>query len=122
MPAWITSLFLSDPHLVTGRAYWSLTPPGERAQDPDAVVPTGFDDDSAYLGGFAQRLVGFTLATPARLRSITDSDEFWRITAESLSACRDLRFISAWHPSFVLLLRDTTASCSVESKTSVPAG
>ncbi len=102
---WITALFLGDPRLAAGRAYWSLTPPGKRKPDPEAAVPTGFDDDSAYLGGFAQRLVGLTLATPSRLRSITDSDEFWKVTAASLSSCHDLRFISAWHPSFVLLLR-----------------
>ena len=103
---WICDLFLARPALTAGRAYWSLTPPAAPRERAPSAVPVGFDEDSAYLGGIAQRLVQLTLATPAGLPRITDTDEFWRVTAESLSACHDLRLISAWHPSFVLLLRD----------------
>jgi hypothetical protein len=104
--AWIAALFLADARLMAGRAYWSLTPPTDTAQAKESKVPVGFDEDSAYLGGAAQRLINFAMATPPGLRSVSDSDKFWRITAEALSNCRDLRIISAWHPSFVMLLRD----------------
>ncbi|MDH3549041.1 MAG: GH3 auxin-responsive promoter family protein, partial [Gammaproteobacteria bacterium] len=101
---WISSVFLEMPALRAGRAYWSLTPPAQRDRPQESSVPIGFDEDSAYLGGLAQRLVNLTLATPPQLRGVTDMDMFWRLTLLSLLRCRDLRLISVWHPSFVLLL------------------
>ena len=104
--AWIAGLFLSDPRLMAGRAYWSLTPPADREETTASQIPIGFDEDSAYLGGIAQRLAGLAIARPHALSDISDTENFWRATAEYLSACPDLRIISAWHPSFVMLLRD----------------
>jgi hypothetical protein len=101
---WISNVFLEMPALKAGRAYWSLTPPAQRDRVQESRVPIGFDEDSAYLGGLAQRLVNLTLATPPQLRSVADMDLFWRLTLLSLLRCRDLRLISVWHPSFVLLL------------------
>ena len=104
--AWMAALFLSRPQLMAGRAYWSLTPPAGGEQAAESEVPVGFDEDSAYLGGVAQRLVNLAIIMPPVSGRARDSESFWRITAESLAACRDLRIISAWHPSFILLLRD----------------
>ena len=104
--AWMAGLFLSRPQLMAGRAYWSLTPPADDVQADESQVPIGFDEDSAYLGGIAQRVINFAMVTPPVAGHAKDSESFWRTTAESLAACRDLRIISAWHPSFVLLLRD----------------
>ena len=102
--AWIAGLFLEMPGLMAGRAYWSLTPPTTRDRTDESAIPIGFDEDSAYLGGVAERLVNLALARPPGLRSVDDMDEFWRVTALYLSKCRDLRLISVWHPSYVLLL------------------
>ena len=93
--AWVAALFLSQPRLMAGRAYWSLTPPADRVQASESKVPVGFDEDSAYLGGFAQRLINYAMVTPPVTDRAMDSEHFWRITAESLSSCRDLRIISA---------------------------
>jgi hypothetical protein len=101
---WISSAFLEAPALKAGRAYWSLTPPAQRDRTQESIVPIGFDEDSAYLGGVARHLVNRTLATPPQLRGVADMDTFWRLTLLSLLKCRDLRLISAWHPSFILLL------------------
>lgn len=101
---WITGVFLEIPGLTTGRAYWSLTPPAQRERSEETQVPIGFDEDSAYLGGIARRLINVTLATPQALRGETDMQLFWRTTLASLLKCRDLRLISAWHPTFIVLL------------------
>lgn len=101
---WITSLFLADPRLIAGRAYWSLTPAGDLQQPADSSIPVGFDEDSAYLGGATQRLLNLVMATPPALRQVRDSEAFWRLTALALLACADLRLVSVWHPSFILLL------------------
>jgi hypothetical protein len=101
---WISNVFLEVPALKAGRAYWSLTPPAQRERTRESSIPIGFDEDSAYLGGLARHLVNLTLATPPQLRGVTDMDTFWRLTLLSLLKCRDLRLMSAWHPSFILLL------------------
>ena len=111
---WIAGLFLEMPALTAGRAYWSLTPPAQRDRTDASSIPIGFDQDSAYLGGLTQRLIGRTLAVPESLRLESDMGRFWRLTLLSLLNCRDLRLISAWHPTYVLLLlrymRDNWAS------------
>jgi hypothetical protein len=101
---WISNVFIEVPALKAGRAYWSLTPPAQHDRAQESSVPIGFDEDSAYLGGLARHLVNLTLATPPQLRGVTDMDTFWRLTLLSLLKCRDLRLMSAWHPSFILLL------------------
>lgn len=101
---WITGVFMNNPELIGGRAYWSLTPQAPRHRDGTTKIPVGFDEDSAYLGGLAQRLIYFTSATSPDLKGIRDMDCFWNMTLLQLLKCRDLRLISVWHPSYILLL------------------
>jgi hypothetical protein len=102
--AWSAGNFLSRPDLLFGRAYWSLTPQMTVSQPPESVIPVGFDEDSAYLGGMTQTLINRTLATHPGLRQVGDMDEFWRLTLLMLLRCRDLRLVSVWHPSYLALL------------------
>jgi hypothetical protein len=101
---WITRNFADNPGLFRGRAYWSLTPQSPHGEATDSQIPVGFDEDSAYLGGAARRLIDMTLVTRPELRLIPDMDQFWHASLLLLLKCRDLRLISAWHPSFVMLL------------------
>jgi len=102
--AWSAGNFLASPDLLLGRAYWSLTPQIAMSEPPESVVPVGFDEDTAYLGGAAQKLIDRTLATDPDLRQVSDMDEFWRLTLLMLLQCNDLRLISVWHPSYLALL------------------
>jgi hypothetical protein len=102
--AWSAGNFLTRPDLLFGRAYWSLTPQMAVSQPPESVVPVGFDEDSAYLGGMTQTLINRTLATHPGLRQVGDMDEFWRLTLLMLLRCRDLRLVSVWHPSYLALI------------------
>ncbi|HEY8180673.1 MAG TPA: GH3 auxin-responsive promoter family protein, partial [Thermoanaerobaculia bacterium] len=43
--AWIADLFLHDPQLMFGQAYWSVSPPVARRKTIGGI-PIGFDDDS----------------------------------------------------------------------------
>ena len=45
-----------------------------------------------------------TLVTSPALRRIVDMQEFWRMSLLLLLKCRDLRLISVWHPSYIVLL------------------
>jgi hypothetical protein len=104
---WIVDLFRDDPDLMLGCAYWSITPVARNerpARKP--VVPVGFEEDSAYLGGVRKRLVDAVMAVPAGVRHIGDIEHFRRATLDHLLRRRDLRLISVWHPSFLDLLLD----------------
>jgi hypothetical protein len=106
---WIADLYQSDPSLMGGSAYWSITPAAppvsQSARNPN-VPPVGFDDDSTYLGGWRKRLVDAVMAVPSDVARTGDIDAFRFATLVHLLRRRDLRLISVWHPSFLALLLD----------------
>lgn len=102
---WIVDLFRSWPELKGGPAYWSVSPTvGGKEEGEESAVPVGFDGDSRYAGRFAGSLVRRVLAVPESLAGAPDASTALRFTAISLLRCRELRLISVWHPSFLLLL------------------
>lgn len=92
---WVCDLFRHNPAMLLGRSYWAISPV---AQESEA-----FADDTAYLGN-SGRWVRSVLAVPPGVRHIRDVPEWKRETLRHLRACRDLTFISVWHPSFLTLL------------------
>ena len=103
--AWIVDLFIRHPRLMSGRAYWSITPNFEEV-NPCSAIPVGFKPDSAYLGGIKRRLVEPLMAVRADIAQIRNMESFRYLTLLELLRCADLRLISVWHPSFLSLLMD----------------
>ncbi len=107
--AWLVDLFRSDPRLLSGPAYWALSP----ALQPDARspggLPIGFEDDSAYLGPLGRLLARATLAVPSAVRHLHDPIAFRHATLLHLLRCAELRLVSVWNPSFMTLLLDAVA-------------
>lgn len=103
---WMADLYGRWPSLLGGPAYWSISPAMPREGAEASVVPVGFSEDSAYLGGTLQRLVDQVLAVPAGVARIQDVDRFRHVTLLHLLRHGELRFLSVWHPSFLLLLLD----------------
>lgn len=101
---WIANLFLARPELMEGQAYWAVTPVATRLQRTAGGLPIGFEDDSAYVGGWQQRLVQAVMAAPAALRNESDIERFRYLTLRALIQCTSLRIVSVWHPSFLLWL------------------
>jgi hypothetical protein len=60
----------------------------------------------AYLGGARQRLAQAVMAVPPNVQHAGSFDTFRHTTLLHLLACRELRLISVWHPSFLTLLLD----------------
>jgi hypothetical protein len=89
---WIVNLFSHNPGMLAGKSYWAISPVGETGEE--------FGDDTEYLGS-ARKWVGSTLAVPVAVRV---AKQWRRETLRYLTACRDLTFISVWHPSFLTLL------------------
>jgi len=104
--AWLIDLQRESPGLLGGPAYWSVTPVlGDEIVEKSAV-PIGFDSDMAYLGGARQRLAQAVMAVPPNVQHAGSLDAFRYKTLLHLLACRELRLISVWHPSFLTLLLD----------------
>ncbi|MDA8016739.1 MAG: GH3 auxin-responsive promoter family protein [Thermoanaerobaculia bacterium] len=109
---WIVDLYRRRPRALSGRAYWAISPKASSRLDPSrgGPIPIGFDDDAAYLGGVAARLVDRVLAVPSCVSHIEDLDEFRQTTLRYLLATPDLGLVSVWHPSFFTLLLDALPS------------
>jgi hypothetical protein len=104
---WVFTLLRSDPSLLGGPAYWSITPSLRAPGPQEPTVRIGFEDDARYLGGPLAHLLRRALVVPPEIARLQDLDAFRRVTALLLLACADLRLISVWHPSFLSLLAET---------------
>ena len=54
---WLADLYLHNPGLLTGRAYWSITPVTDKENGLKSKVPVGFEDDAEYLGSIKEKTV-----------------------------------------------------------------
>ena len=102
---WISDLFYRAPQLLSGPAYWSITPKTQVEGDVSAV-PVGFASDAEYLGGMRAKLVEAVIVRPPAAALSASLSEFRAATLAALVRARDLRLISVWHPSFLTLLLD----------------
>jgi hypothetical protein len=100
---WVCDLITQWPGLIHGPAYWSITPPNRCVETAQSKIPIGFASDASYLGGIKARLVDAVIVKPKPSRNL---EEFRFETLRALLTAPDLRLISVWHPSFLLLLLD----------------
>jgi len=104
--AWVADLFTHFPRLLTGPAYWSLSPVGAQTKKTKGGIPIGFDSDAGYLGGWQSTLVQAVMAVPGSVRASSDLDAFRYATLLHLARSRGLRLISIWNPTFLSLIVD----------------
>jgi hypothetical protein len=112
--AWIADLFLDDPGLLSGQAYWSVSPICETRKRTPGGIAIGFDDDTTYVGGWQKRLVNAVMAVPRTVRlasdPLTSSIEAFRYASLFfLVRSGNLRLISIWSPTFLSLLTERLA-------------
>jgi hypothetical protein len=104
--AWMVDLWREHPSVLSGPAYWSISPAIPAPTNEESAVPIGFDDDSAYLGGLKRRLAEATFAVPPELHRVSDIECSRYLTLLCLLRESELRLASVWHPSFLALLLD----------------
>ena len=104
---WLVDLQRDSPGLLSGPAYWSVTPVLRNRTTEESAVPIGFDSDTAYLGGGRGRLAEAVMAVPPGVQRAESLEAFRHETLLHLLSCRELRLISVWHPSFLALLLDS---------------
>ncbi len=101
---WIASLYWHYPGLFAGKHYWSVSPNTAVKSVHASAVPMGFDSDTDYLSGRQKRLLESLMAVPSEVSRIRDPHAFEYVTLVFLLRQKDLRLISIWHPSFLLIL------------------
>lgn len=100
---WLWSLYQRFPEIAGGSAYWALTPSGELPSLPISVVPIGFDSEAAYFSPTSQEFLPHIIDLPEHRTSL-DSSTFVRSTIAGLARNRELTWISAWSPTYLLTL------------------
>ena len=100
---WTYHLMRDYLRILGGKAYWSVTPIGERQRCSSGGIPIGFDDERSYFGKFTQWVLGTVMATPSELALIQDMDAFRYATLRFLLQEKSLSWISIWNPTFATL-------------------
>lgn len=103
---WMFDLVRQFPKILAGPAYWSITPPLTPAETEPSRIPIGFDADTSYLAGWKRGLADAVMAVSNSVARASTLADFHTETWRHLSAARELRLISVWHPSFLTLLLD----------------
>lgn len=101
---WLFDLHLGESGLWGGRSYWLLTPMLGKEEDKATTLPVGFGDDTEYLSALGKWLAGAVLVKPPVLDLIATWESFRRIWWLCMLRHEELRLLSIWHPSLLLLL------------------
>lgn len=100
---WIYHLMRDHSRILGGKAYWSVTPIGERQKISSGGIPIGFDDERSYFGKLTQWVLGTVMATPSELALIQNMDVFRYATLRFLLQEKSLSWVSIWNPTFATL-------------------
>jgi hypothetical protein len=101
---WIAGMFHTYPWIVGGHAFWSVSPVTRRNHRTPGGIAVGYDDDAEYLHPVIARLLARAMAVPSSVARISEMDAFRYISLAFLLGASDLRFISVWNPTFLMLL------------------
>ncbi len=104
---WIFSMFTRNPKLMTGPAYWSISPVRSQSKFTSGGIPIGFQDDTAYLNRVMRYAMKHLMAVPCDVADSDTIDEFYCRTILHLLTAKYLTLISVWNPSFLTILLGT---------------
>lgn len=93
--AWMGDLYQRHPELADGRAWWVVSQLPSAASVTSGGIPIGLATDDEYLGWWERKFASW-------LRVAHTHD--LPTAARELSSAPDLRLISVWNPSYLLLL------------------
>ncbi|MDR0983477.1 MAG: GH3 auxin-responsive promoter family protein, partial [Ruminococcus sp.] len=111
---WLWDLNKNFPKLKYGQFYFSITPQTDNVAEfngNDNVAEfngnktaIGFDSDDEYIGGLVGKYVAKKFVVPNNVKSITDMDEFWARTIGYIKSAKNLKLVSVWNPTFLLIM------------------
>jgi hypothetical protein len=98
---WLTDLQRNFRGIFEGSVYFSVTPSIRHDKATKGGIPIGFEDETEYLGDFGKDL---NFCVPAEIKDEKNMDGFMKKTLFHMVNAGDLRFISIWNPTFLMLL------------------
>lgn len=104
--AWMFDLYAHNPTLVSGTAYWAITPLAREPEVTTGGLRVGFENDTEYLDAAERFLLRKILAVPEEVARIPDLGTALYVTLRFLLQSASLRFISVWAPSFLTILHE----------------
>jgi hypothetical protein len=102
--AWMCDLYRHHPKLLTGNAYWSLTPLARKMEYTRGGLPVGFESDAEYFGGWQQKMLNKLMAVPNETARISELCDCLYVTLRFLLQSPSLAFVSVWSPTFLIIL------------------
>ena len=96
---WLWDLNKNFPRLKYGQVYFSITP---QSIQNDGIV--GFNSDDEYIGGLLGQMIARKFCVPDSVKNIANMEEFWATTIEYIKRSPNLRFVSIWNPTFLLIM------------------
>jgi hypothetical protein len=99
-------LYWHHPKLITGNAYWSLTPLARGKEYTRGGLPVGFESDAEYFGNGQRKLLNTLMAVPNETARISELTECLYVTLRFLLQSPSLAFVSVWSPTFLTILLD----------------
>ena len=106
---WLWDLNKNFPRLKYGQLYFSITP-----QTPQSEAMVGFNSDDEYIGGLLGRIVAHKFCVPNSVKNISDIEDFWLATVDYIKRAQNLRFVSIWNPTFLLILLEKSRMTAKE--------
>jgi len=104
--AWMCDLYWHHPKLITGNAYWSLTPLARRKEYTRGGLPVGFESDAEYFDSGQRKLLNTLMAVPNETARIFELTACLYVTLRFLLQSPSLAFVSVWSPAFLTILLD----------------
>lgn len=101
--AWMGDLYRRHSNLSGGRAWWVVSPLADHAMKTAGGIPVGLESVDEYLGSCEKTLASW-LRVGTGKASGSDWQQCLQNTANELIKARDLRLISVWNPSYLVIL------------------
>ena len=100
---WLVDIFRNFPQILSGRSYWTISPPGKKKQEQSQKTESGFDEDSSYFG-WKGYFLEHLFAIPSWVTRSESIENFRFLTLFFLLQAKDLSWMSLWSPTFLLVL------------------
>jgi len=100
---WIVNMAAHFPDILHGQTYWTITPPKKRVAETGQEIAADFEEDSAYFG-WKGLLLGQIFAVPSWVTQMARMENFRFLTLYFLLRSENLRWLSIWSPTFLLVL------------------
>jgi len=108
---WIASLYINYPSLFFGKFYWAISPNTRPSNyQEENSPPIGFENDIEYLNPVQKWISKLLFPIPSDVRLILNQRTWKYCTLLFLLGNSNLRLISVWHPSYLIILMESIKS------------